>query len=105
MERVRLGFIGCGGIAQEHFKGLATLPEAQMVAFCDLRGEVAEAAAGQYGGRAYTDHETLLANAELDALFIILPPFAHGASERAALDRDLPFFVEKPVGNDLETCR
>src|SRR5262249_36713213 len=37
--------------------------------------------------------------------YIILPPFAHGPAERAAIERGVPFFVEKPVGNDLGVCR
>ena len=39
---------------------------------------------------------------ELDALWICVPPFAHGAPERAAIARGLPFFVEKPVSLDAE---
>jgi predicted dehydrogenase len=41
---------------------------------------------------------------EVDALYICVPPFAHGAPERAAIKRNLPFFVEKPVSLDIETA-
>jgi predicted dehydrogenase len=105
MEHVRVGCIGCGGVAQEHFKALAQLPEAQLAAFCDLRSEAGEQAASRYGGKSYTDHQRMLDELELDALYIILPPFAHGPAEQGALERGLPFFVEKPVGNDLGVCR
>ncbi len=105
MERVRLGFIGCGGIAQEHFKGLAVLPQAKMVAFCDLRPEVVEQTVAEHGGRGFSDVRQMLSEVEVDAVYIILPPFAHGPPERAALERGLPFFVEKPVGSDLGVCR
>src|SRR5215472_3502203 len=104
MDRVRLGFVGCGGVAQQHFKGLAELPDAEMVAFCDINAEAAEKSAAQYGGRAFTSHEAMLGDTGLDALYIILPPFAHGPAEHAAIERRMPFFVEKPVGNDLEVC-
>ena len=33
-----------------------------------------------------------------------VPPFAHGDLERAALERGLPFFVEKPLAVDLDTA-
>jgi predicted dehydrogenase len=105
MERVRLGLIGCGGVAQEHFKGLAGLPEAELAAFCDLRGDVVETTVAKYGGRGFTDFGEMLAEVPLDAVYIILPPFAHGPAEHAALERNLPFFVEKPVGSDLDVCR
>lgn len=31
-------------------------------------------------------------------------PFAHGAPERAAITRGLPFFVEKPVTLDMDVA-
>lgn len=105
MEAVRLGMIGCGGVAQQHFKGLAQLPEARMAAFCDLNSELAEKSAAEYGGRAFTSHTEMLAETELDAVYVILPPFAHGPVEFAVIKRGLPFFLEKPVGNDLGVCR
>ena len=40
----------------------------------------------------------------LDALYICVPPFAHGDPERAAIAAGLPFFVEKPVSLDLATA-
>lgn len=105
MERVRVGFIGCGGIAQQHLKGLAELEGVELAAFCDVREQAAADTAGRYGGRSFTDHAAMLAEVPLDAVFIVLPPFAHGPAERAAIERNLPFFVEKPVGIDLGACR
>jgi predicted dehydrogenase len=40
----------------------------------------------------------------LDALYICVPPYAHGAPELAAVEAGLPFFVEKPIAVDLETA-
>ena len=39
---------------------------------------------------------------ELDAVYICVPPFAHGEAERACIAKGLPFFVEKPLSLDLE---
>lgn len=100
MARVRLGFIGCGGVAQNHFTGLATFEDVEMAAFCDLREDVVRQTAEKFGGKAYTSHDRMLAENQLDGLYIILPPFAHGPAEFAAIERKIPFFVEKPVGND-----
>ena len=46
MERiVNVGIIGCGGIANgKHLPGLKSVPEVEMVAFCDIIVERAEAA-------------------------------------------------------------
>ena len=40
----------------------------------------------------------------LDAAYVCVPPFAHGAPELAVFERGLPFFVEKPLAADLETA-
>ena len=50
----------------------------------------------------YDDGLALLASEELDAVWMCVPPFAHGPLEAAALERKLPFFVEKPIGLDLD---
>ncbi|HJW60270.1 MAG TPA: Gfo/Idh/MocA family oxidoreductase, partial [Actinomycetota bacterium] len=46
----------------------------------------------------------LLAAERLDAVYICVPPFAHGAPELAVIDAGLPMFVEKPVAIDQETA-
>jgi predicted dehydrogenase len=39
-----------------------------------------------------------------DAVYVCVPPFAHGPAERLVLDRGLPLFVEKPVALDVATA-
>jgi predicted dehydrogenase len=105
MSTVRLGFIGCGGVAQNHFTGLATFEDVELAAFCDLDAERLETTVRKFGGAGYASHQEMLASEALDAVYIILPPFAHGPAEFAAIDRKIPFFVEKPVGSDLGVIR
>lgn len=99
---VRIGFVGSGGIAGNHMRQLATLGNAQMVAFCDIVRDRAEAAAKQYGGKAYTDYREMYEGETLDAVFICVPPFAHTDQEVLAAERGLALFVEKPVAVALE---
>ncbi len=100
----RIGFIGAGGIAQRHFGVLDQFEDVAIVAIADVDLARAEDAAARFGARAFGDVEAMLAAVELDALYICVPPFAHGAPERAALAAGLPFFVEKPVALDLATA-
>jgi len=97
---VRIGFVGCGGIAQAHMDALSKIEGVQLVAFCDIVPEKAKAAAKKHGGRAFTKVKQMLKSVEVDALFFCLPPFAHG-DELLAIEHGIPFFVEKPVGLDL----
>lgn len=104
MEKTRIGFIGAGGIAGRHAGDLLGFEDVQIVAACDPEIGRAEELAQRAGGAAYGDHETMLTREKLDALYICLPPFAHGAPELAAVDAGLPFFVEKPLTTDLPTA-
>jgi predicted dehydrogenase len=105
MDEVRIGFIGCGGNARGHMRALENVAGAQIVAVCDVQGELAERAAAETGASAYTDHHALLERDDLHAVYISIPVFAHGAPERDVIARGLPFFVEKPVALDLATAQ
>lgn len=97
MGEVRLGFVGTGGIARAHMKRLSELPEARVVALSDVSEEALRAASGEYGGSTYTDYREMLDREKLDAVYVCVPPFAHGTIEVDCAERGLHMFVEKPV--------
>lgn len=99
--KLRLGFVGAGGIAQRHLGVLERFEDVELAAFADTDVGRAEESARRYGARSYPDAEAMIDEARLDALYICVPPFAHGSPERAAIAAGLPFFVEKPVSLDL----
>ena len=101
MDTVKLGFIGAGGIAHRHFGVLETMSDVQIVAVADPDVDRAAQAAQRLGAKPYADADAMLAAEALDAVYICVPPFAHGPAERACLARNLPFFVEKPLSLDL----
>ncbi|MET3896338.1 putative dehydrogenase [Devosia sp. UYZn731] len=102
MSKTRIGFIGVGGIAQRHLGVLEQFGDVDLVGFADPDFDRAVAAASRFGARAYPDHTPLLDDASLDAVYICIPPFAHGDAERAVIARGLPFFVEKPLSLDID---
>ncbi len=99
--RTRVGFIGAGGIAGRHVGTLRHMPDVEIVGFADPDFQRAQELASQVGGRAYVSREDLLERETLDALYICVPPFAHGDPERAAIEAGIPFFVEKPLSLDM----
>jgi predicted dehydrogenase len=106
-DTVRLAFIGSGGIVRSHLdQGLKDFPDVEFAAWCDLNEETAAARREQVGGQGaiYTDAEEMLDAVKPDAVYIMLPPYAHGPSEALVIERRLPFFVEKPVAIDLDTA-
>lgn len=102
MGTITMGMIGAGWIAQEHRRVLDSLPEAELVAICDLDGERAMALAGDTGARVYTDWRALLDAEDLGALIVCTPPNSHAEPAVAALDRGLPVYLEKPIARTAE---
>ena len=102
---VRIAFIGAGNIARQHANGLAKREDIEWAGVYDVEAPQAASFAAQYGGTAYSDLEEMLDAAKPDMAWVCLPPFAHGAAEKALLARRIPFAVEKPISNSLETSR
>jgi predicted dehydrogenase len=100
---LKLGFIGTGNIAGMHLKNLQKLENATVSAFCDLQLERAEQAAQKWpDAKAYSKITEMLDDRKLDAVYICLPPIAHGEVESQVIERGLPFLVEKPLGINKE---
>jgi len=104
---VRIGFIGCGGIANWHMGHLAGMKNVQMVAFCDTVGEKAAAAAEKYGksAKVFTDYRQMYKEACFDAVYVCLPPFAHEEQELIAARQGIHLFVEKPIALDMKLAK
>ncbi|MGQ9461702.1 MAG: Gfo/Idh/MocA family protein [Candidatus Fervidibacter sp.] len=102
MGSVRIGFIGCGGIANLHMNNLSRLEGVELVAFCDVDEGRAKAVAERFKGNAYTDHRTMLEKEQLDAVYICIPPHAHSDQEILAAQAGIAIFVEKPIARTLD---
>ncbi|MEH0932106.1 Gfo/Idh/MocA family protein [Micromonospora sp. CPCC 205558] len=103
MRNCRVGLVGAGGVAQRHARVLAGFDDVELVGVTDVAPEAASALATRHGGRACADVAELLATG-LDAVYVCVPPFAHGPAEEAIIEAGLPMFVEKPVAVDLSTA-
>ena len=101
MREVRVGIIGCGGIANgKHMPSLHKLPNVKMVAFCDLIPQRAEDAKSQYGtpdAQTYTDYHDLLARDDIEVVHVLTPNCAHAEISIAALMSGKHVMCEKPM--------
>jgi predicted dehydrogenase len=96
-REVRLGIVGVGGMGQAHVRGLAGVAGARLVAVCDRDGDLAKSVAEPLGAAVYTEGAAMIAEAEIEALYICVPPHSHEDLELLAAERGLHLFVEKPV--------
>lgn len=61
MEKIKAAQIGCGGRNGAHFQKLSSFADVDIVGFCDIIPERAEARRNAYGsGKAYTDYVQML---------------------------------------------
>ncbi|MFS0661730.1 Gfo/Idh/MocA family oxidoreductase [Niallia alba] len=105
MRKVRVGVIGVGGIGSVHLENIALNEQAEIVAVCDISEDQAIFVGKKYHVPSYTDVDKMLEENTIDALFICVPPFAHGNIEEKAAAKGIHLMVEKPVGLDLETVK
>ncbi|MDA1191983.1 MAG: Gfo/Idh/MocA family oxidoreductase [Candidatus Poribacteria bacterium] len=102
VEKVRVGFIGTGGIAGNHIGNLKGFDDVEFAAMCDVSKDRAEARAKEFGGAPYTSFEEMYEKEDLDAVYVCVPPFAHGEPELAGIEKGIPLFIEKPIDADID---
>lgn len=97
MATVRVGVVGAaGGMGRSHLKRIAPMDEVEVVALCDVNAEGLAEVAQEYGGGTYASVDEMLAAGGLDAVYVCLPPGAHGDIDRKVAEAGLHLFTEKP---------
>ena len=98
---VKVGIIGCGGIANgKHMPSLAKVENCEMVAFCDIIPERAQAAAEKFGtpdAKVYTDYKELLKDESIDVVHVCTPNRSHSFITVDALEAGKHVMCEKPM--------
>ena len=98
-ERLKVGIVGGGGIAQvAHLPVLKKMRGVEVQAICDTDLPKARALADRFGVKdAFDDIEELLRYETLDAVVVCSPTHLHEAHIQAALSANLHVLVEKPL--------
>ena len=101
MDKVKIGIIGCGGIANaKHMPSLKNLPNVEMVAFCDIVEERAVKAKADFGtpdAKTYTDYKELLEDKTIDVVHVCTPNRSHSFITVDALESGKHVMCEKPM--------
>ena len=108
-NRLRIGIIGCGGIANgKHMPSLKAIDRADMVAFCDIIREKAEEAAAEYGtpdAKVYTDYKELLSDKTINAVHVCTPNRSHAEITIDSLYAGKHVMCEKPMAKTAADAR
>lgn len=97
MKKIRYGVIGAGVIATYMARAFTEGRDSVAVALADLNVEAAKKLAPSLGvTRIVTDYRELLADPEIDAVYLATPPFLHCPMTVEALRAGKHVCVEKP---------
>ncbi len=106
---IRIGIVGCGGIANgKHLPTLSRLEDVELVAFCDLILERADAARAQYGAedaKTYVDYHDLLADESIEVVHVLTPNDSHSEIAIAAMECGKHVLSEKPMAKTAGMAR
>ena len=101
---MKIAVIGCGNIANNaHIPAYMKNPEAEIVYFCDILPERAEAAVEKYGcGKAVVDYKEVLADPQIEAVSVCTPNNVHAQIAMDALRAGKNVLCEKPAARTYE---
>jgi myo-inositol 2-dehydrogenase/D-chiro-inositol 1-dehydrogenase len=101
---LQIGIIGTGWFGQKHASMLEQMDGVTIAAVCGSSQEKADRMASDFpNAKGYASAQSMLDDQKLDAVYICVPPFAHGEIEFSLIERGIPFLVEKPLGTTLQT--
>jgi predicted dehydrogenase len=104
MKPVRVALVGCGKVASLHAAALASIPEAEFVAACDISADRAAAFAAKHKVQPFTDLASMLRDAGPEAVVIGTPHPLHAEAAIRAAEAGAHVLVEKPLAASLADC-
>jgi len=97
-KKLRVAFIGAGGIAGTHMRYLDQMDDVEIVAQADISKASMERWAEQYGiADSFTDYAEMLKKVQPDAVSVCTPNGNHAPATIAALKAGAHVMVEKPM--------
>ncbi len=103
---VRWGIIGCGDVTEvKSGPGFQKAAGSQLVAVMRRNGALAADYAKRHGvPRWYDQADALIADPEVDAVYIATPPDSHAEYALAVAAAGKPAYVEKPMARHAAEC-
>jgi len=107
MNKIRWGLIGCGDVVRKRvYRAVQDEPHSQVIAACRRDPNRLRAFCSEVGvERAYARFEDLLADQDVDAVYIATPVNQHAPQTMAAAASGKHVLVEKPMAMSVAECR
>ncbi len=106
MKTIKWGFIGCGDVTERKSgPAFSNIANSTVVAVMSRNREKAKDYAVRHGiKRFYTDAQELIADPEVNAVYVATPPSSHSTYAIMAMKAGKPVYVEKPLASNYEDC-
>jgi predicted dehydrogenase len=108
-NRLRVGIIGCGGLAQgAHIPALLKMKESdnvEIVAVSDVYQKRLNEAAGTTGAKPIKDYRALLDSKDIDYVAIVTPEHQHARMTLDAADAGKHIYCEKPMTWSIDEAK
>lgn len=103
--KVKFGVIGVGTMGSCHARDICGLSNSQLVAVCDIIPERAQQYAEMLGVKAFTDYREMLDHADVQAVVIATPHYAHTPISIDCFGRGIHVMTEKPIAVHVNDAR
>ncbi len=106
-RKIRAALIGAGGMANRfHYPSLASFPDVELAAICDLVPDKARRSAERFGiARTYSDYRQMLDEVDPEAVWVLMPPQHLYEPVSTALHQGRSVFIEKPLALTTSQAR
>jgi predicted dehydrogenase len=101
---VRFGIVGAGAIAQAYAQAFSNSSQVKLCAVADVRREAADALAAANNCAAFSSHEEMAEEVDLDAVVVCTPPNTHRDVCCDLVSRKLNVLCEKPLSIDSQSA-
>ncbi|MQB00633.1 MAG: gfo/Idh/MocA family oxidoreductase [Actinobacteria bacterium] len=103
-QTLRLGLIGLGRAAVSILPSIISHPHVRITAAADRESSVRDRFGTDFDVPTYADAEELVADSEVDAVYISTPHQLHASQTILAAQNKKHVLVEKPMALSLEDC-
>ncbi|WP_268124220.1 Gfo/Idh/MocA family protein [Roseivirga pacifica] len=106
--KLRTAHIGVGGMGMEDLKAIASHPNVEVVALCDVDATNLATAHGMHANaKTYKDYRKMLneMSSEIDAVIVSTPDHTHAPASMMAMEMDKPVYCQKPLTHHVTEAR
>ncbi len=108
LEKLRTAHIGVGGMGLSDLRSIASHPDVEIAALCDVDSDkLGQAAAEQPAAGKFADYREMLSTMgdSVDAIVVSTPDHSHAPAAMLAMNLGKPVYCQKPLTHEVYEAR